>query len=117
MSGDRFDGFALVDVERSACLCDVGLAGYVVAWCIAPDGQSAAWLVSDAELLNGENAQRGNPNQPHEQIGRLPSYWRARAARPPHRCGRPRADGRPCRQAVKIAGRPCVWHAERATAP
>jgi hypothetical protein len=117
MAGDEFDGFALVDWERSACLCDVGLAGFVVAWSVTADGEDVAWLVNEAELLNGEKAQHGNANRPHEQLGPLPPRWRAAVQCAPYRCGRPRADGRPCRQSVKAPGRSCAWHSERASAP
>jgi hypothetical protein len=117
MLGDEFDGFALVDWDRSACLGDVGSTGYVVAWSVIADGEDMAWLVNEAELLKGGNAQHGSANQVHEQLGPLPELWRHRVALAPYRCGRPRADGRACRQSVKAPGRPCVWHSERASAP
>ncbi|RDH75506.1 hypothetical protein DVS77_26260 [Mycolicibacterium moriokaense] len=113
---DALDRFAIVDWDRSACLCDVGLAGYVLALCVTTDGENMAWLVDKAELANGENATCGDAYQPHEQLGPLPAAIRERIS-PAPRCGRPRTDGRPCRQAVKVAGRPCAWHAERTTAP
>jgi hypothetical protein len=117
MPGGEFDGFALVDWERCACLCDVGLAGYVVAWSVTADGEDMAWLVDEDALLNGKRAEHGNGDQAHEHHGPLPERWRHRIALAPYRCGRPRADGRPCRQSVKAPGRPCSWHSERASAP
>ena len=117
MSADRFDGSTLIDWERSACLCDVGSPGFVAAWSVAPDGEDVAWLVDEAELLKGADAQHGSANQVHEQLGPLPGHWRARVYLSPIRCGRARADGRPCRQLVGAPGRPCAWHSERTNAP
>lgn len=119
MSADahRFDGITLVDRSRSACLCDVGLPGFSVAWGVAPNGDDVAWLVDEAEFLKGADAQQGNANQVHEQVGPLPAIWRHRIALAPHRCGRARTDGRPCRQLVGAPGRTCAWHSEPASAP
>lgn len=117
MVGGNLDGYVLVDWERSVGLADAGLAGYVVAWCVTADGEDVAWLVNEADLLDGGDAQHGNANQPHEQVGPLPFRWRAAVQCAPYRCGRPRADGRPCRQAVRTPGRSCAWHSERASAP
>lgn len=110
MDGRRFDGSALVDWERSACLCEVGLAGYVLALSVTSDGENVAWLVCDAELLNGDKAAFGNADQPHEKLGRLPAAIRERILRAP-RCGRPTRAGTPCRQRVKATGEPCGLHA------
>jgi hypothetical protein len=115
MFGDDLDGFALIDWERSACLCDVGAPGNSVAVAVTADGRDVFWLVDEAEL-HAEHPRHGNADQPHEWTGPLPDRWRHRIAAAPFRCGRPRADGRPCRQAVKAAGRPCCWHAQRASA-
>ncbi|OBA97018.1 hypothetical protein A5666_27100 [Mycolicibacterium fortuitum] len=109
-----FERCALVDWDRSTCLCDVGLAGYVLALCVTTDGEHMAWLVDKAELANGENAACGDAHQPHEQLGPLTAAMLERVS-PTPRCGRPRIDGRPCRQAVKVAGRSCAWHSERAS--
>jgi hypothetical protein len=114
MPGDEFDRFTFVDYQRSACLCDVGLADYTVALCVTANGENQAWLVSEAEL-GIANTPHGDADQPHEQLGPLPAHWRSMVMLAPYRCGRPRADGRPCRQAVKGPGR-CAWHSERASA-
>jgi hypothetical protein len=115
MSADELDRFTFVDVERSACLCDVGLIGYTAALCVTADGEDKAWLVNDA-VLNVANAPHGSADHAHEQLGPLPAHWRHMVALAPYRCGRPRADGRPCRQAVRGPGRTCGWHSERTRA-
>lgn len=109
MAGGDSDGFALVDWERSACLCDVGLAGYVVALCVTTNGEEVAWLVNEAEMRNGENTRHGNGNQLHEKLGRLPAAIRERVS-PSPRCGRPTHAGRPCRLRVKAMGQACGLH-------
>ncbi|WP_460359035.1 hypothetical protein [Mycobacterium sp. ZZG] len=122
MSGNEFDGFALVDRERSACLCDVGSAGYVLAVAVTDDGYDTFWIVDESEL-HAEQPTHGNANQPHEQVGALPERWRERVAwSAPFRCGRPTKKKRPCRMPVAQAGDACEFHraaradAERQTA-
>ena len=116
MTADEPDRFSFVDFMRSACLADVDLPGYAIAWCVNSAGEDQAWLISEAEL-NIPGTTHGDGDQPHEQLGPLPDRWRYRVALAPYRCGRPRADGRPCRQFVGEAGRTCAWHSERASAP
>lgn len=111
---DPFDGFALVDRERSACLCDVGMPGHSIAVAVTSTGDTSLWLVDDA-ALGAKHQQWGNDNQPHEQQGPLPEHWRHRvdqvfARRNWPRCGRPRKDGRPCRAPVARHGQHCSWH-------
>lgn len=115
MSDER-DGFTLVDHGRNVYLGDVGLPDYFAATCVTSSGGEELWLVN-AAVLGVENADHGCGDQPHEQLGPLPDRWRTRTLLAPYRCGRPRADGRPCRQYVGAAGSACGWHAERAEAP
>lgn len=58
---------ALIDEQRSACLCQVGEPNYIAAVCITPAGEDALWLVSRRELDN-EQPKWGDANQPHEQL-------------------------------------------------
>jgi hypothetical protein len=108
MSGNDFDGFTLVDWERSVCLCDVGPVGYVLAVAVANDGADTLWIVDEAELY-AERPRHGNADQPHEQIGPLPAVWRRRLHGDP-RCGAPTAAGRPCRMKVANHGEVCEVH-------
>ncbi|VEG40442.1 Uncharacterised protein [Mycolicibacterium flavescens] len=109
MVGGDSDGFALVDWERSACLCDVGSAGYVIALCVTSTGEEVAWLVNEARMRNGETFKRDNGDQLHERLGRLPVAIRERVS-PAPRCGQPTRAGTPCRLRVKAMGQACGLH-------
>jgi hypothetical protein len=126
MDAHAFDGFALVDWARSACLCDVGASGQSVAVAVTDDGSDALWIVDDAEL-HAEHPRHGNGDQAHEQLGPLPAWFRARIAQigapgaaywrevdgrwlPVYLCGRPTKKKRPCRIPVDQAGGACEWH-------
>lgn len=112
----KFDGLALVDRERSACLCDVGAPGYTAAIAVTDDGRDSLWIVDEAEL-HAKHPRHGNGNQRHEQLGPLPAAVRERIS-PAPRCGRPtKATGEPCRQRVSAPGEPCGWHSDRSWAP
>lgn len=100
---------AIVDDNRSVCLCDAGQPGYVAAVCVTDDGQEALWLVNSAEL-EAERQRCGSADQPHEQLGALPAIWRHRVALAPLRCGRATKVGRPCRTPVAIPGASCARH-------
>lgn len=107
MAGE-FDRFALVDWERSACLCDVGAPGHSVAVAVTHDGRDTLWIVDDAEL-HAEHPRCGNGDQAHEQVGSLPAVWRRRVYGDP-RCGAPTTAGRPCRMKVACQGDVCEVH-------
>jgi hypothetical protein len=112
MSGDKFDGFALVDWERTVHLCDVGMPGHVIAVAVTDDGRDTLWIV-DEEELHAEDPRHGNGDQPHEWTGALPERWRHRVALAPYRCGRrTKTTGRPCRIEVSAPGRACGLHSE-----
>ncbi len=114
---DEFDGFALVDWERSACLCDVGAPGHSVAVAVTNDGRDTLWIVDNAEL-HAEQPRHGDGDQPHEWTGPLPERWRRRIALAPFRCSRPtKGTGRPCRIEVSTFGRSCGLHSEWPAAP
>jgi hypothetical protein len=100
---------SLIDHERSACLCDAGAPDYLAAVCVNPDGQDVLWLVFKTEL-DAEHPRQGKANQLHEYTGRLPQVVRDRIWGDSLRCGRPRWDGKPCRQRVKEPGQPCSTH-------
>ena len=110
MDAHQFDGFALVDWARSACLCDVGAPGHSLAVAVTDDGRDVLWLIDDAEL-HAEHPRHGDSRQSHEQVGPLPARWRERVAwSAAFRCGRPTKSGRPCRLPVGQAGRSCSFH-------
>jgi hypothetical protein len=106
-----FDRFSLLDHDRSACLCDVGLPGYVAAVCVASSGEDRLWLVSETEL-GAQHARCGRAEQPHEMLGRLPQAVRERIWGDSLRCGRARSNGQPCRQRVKQPGQTCAAHCD-----
>src|SRR5690348_13058735 len=107
MCSNAFDGFALVDWQRSARLDDVGLAGYVLAAAVTSDGDDTLWIIDEAEL-DAEHPRHGNADQPHERTEPLPDRWRYRVALAPYRCGRrTKTTGRPCRVEVPGPGRTC----------
>lgn len=115
MAGDEFDRLALVDWERSACLCDVGAPGHSLAVAVTDDGRDTLWMVDDAEL-RAEHPRCGDGRQPHEQVGPLPERWRERVAwSAAFRCGRPTKSGRPCKLRVARPGDRCLFH--RAASP
>ncbi|HTX95222.1 MAG TPA: hypothetical protein VME67_10465 [Mycobacterium sp.] len=100
---------SLIDYDRSACLCDVGLPEYAAAVCITPDGEDVLWLISKTELA-AEDTRCGTAKQHHEGLGRLPQAVRDRIWGDQLRCGRPTASGRPCRHRVAQPGRTCAHH-------
>ena len=99
MSGDEFEGFALVDLSRSAWVCDVGAHADSVAAAVTNEGRDIFWFAEDAGL-SAEQPWHGNGDQSHEWMGPLPDCWRQRIAAALFRCGRP-----------------CTWHSELASAP
>ncbi|BCQ09665.1 hypothetical protein JMUB5695_03115 [Mycobacterium heckeshornense] len=101
---------ALIDHERSTCLCDVGLPGYWLATCVKPDGDTVLWLV-DRDELGGDNRCCGyGDDMAHEQLGPLPPTWRSRVWDTPTRCGRRTVHGGRCRIPVTVPGQACYWH-------
>lgn len=97
---------SIIDFERAASLCGAGQHEYFAAVCVADDGSEWLWLVSKTELGKG-NPAHGNGQQPHEKLGRLPDWVRARIWL---RCGRSCQDGRPCRARVSRPGAACHHH-------
>ncbi|BCO35260.1 hypothetical protein BMW24_004510 [Mycobacterium heckeshornense] len=105
---------ALIDHERSTCLCDVGLPGYWLATCVKPDGDTVLWLV-DRDELGGDNRCCGyGDDVAHEQLGPLPFEYAQRIAaldrRRGYRCGRRTRSGTVCRMRVTRPGDACEWH-------
>lgn len=108
MGDGNWDELILLDRERSASLWDVGAPGYLAAIGVDPDGQDVLMLVLE-QNLNVDHAPQGCPDQPHEELGRLPAVWRRRINGDP-RCGQPTANGRPCRVKVGGQGDVCGVH-------
>jgi hypothetical protein len=100
---------SLIDWERSACLCHAGAPDCMAAVCVTEDGETVLWLVSATEL-GADQPRAGNPNQPHEKLGRLPQSVRDRIWGDSLRCGRPRSNGQPCRTRVNEPGQVCSFH-------
>jgi hypothetical protein len=100
---------ALIDLARAACLCHAGAPGYMAAVTVDHEGTEALWLVA-TEQLDRDDPELGNPNQRHEQLGRLPQVIRDRIWGDALRCGRPRPNGKPCRQRVAEPGQSCGAH-------
>lgn len=73
-----------------------------------PDGSTWPWaLTDDRDAPAGCCCPRCAP---HDQAGPLPPRYTARLASVAPRCGRPRADGQPCRAWVATPGAACRWH-------
>ncbi|MFC9838959.1 hypothetical protein ACFVKB_34905 [Rhodococcus sp. NPDC127530] len=104
----KFDSQSIPDWSRSTPLDDFGLAGYHAAICVNEDGSTAPWLV--AATNEGPHGCACKDCAPHEQHTRIPQPMREALHMT---CGRPRADGRPCRSAVRSPGLACHQHAER----
>jgi hypothetical protein len=107
---DRTD---YIDPARTACLCDVGGAGYVATVAVAADG-STRLVLTQADRIGDENARYDptTPQAPHEQCGALPLEYvrRITLANRTRRCGRTTCKGRPCRIRVDRAGQACEFH-------
>ena len=101
------------DLATAAFLGD----GYMLAWCIASDGEAWPWLVRN---LCGEcdaAATHGSRElvPAHERTGRLPASVRD-ALGLVHRCGAPNSRGEPCRAVVTTPGARCGHHRDTAGA-
>lgn len=99
----------LVDSDTRRCLCDVGAEGHSIAEAVTPAGGRSLWFLDDAQL-NADGTDHGNPRPPHELLGPLPPDLASRIRSTPIRCGRPCADGHPCRIEVSAPGHACGWH-------
>jgi hypothetical protein len=102
---------ALMDMERTAFLYDVGAPDHAATIAVDAAGNERLWVV-DLEQLNDADADVGNANQRHERLGRLPQAVRDRIWGDSLRCGRPTCSGRPCRIRVANPGDPCGTHAK-----
>jgi len=112
---------ALIDWDRSVCLCDAGAPGYVVAVCVTRSGDDVLWIVN-ADELDADNPRTGNADQPHEQTGPLPLDYVRRLTiatrqghQRGHRCGRRTRSGTVCRSRVTDPGTACQWHTTERT--
>lgn len=103
----------MVDRNRSACLDDVGGGHRSAFVAVTADGRDVLWLVDHDHADDSDDADYGCACQrcaPHERTGPLPAHVRGLVARAKPRCGRPRADGRPCRNVVATCGDACHHH-------
>jgi hypothetical protein len=111
MMGDDLDHSALLDYERSVCLCDAGRPDLAAVTAIGPDG-AAVLLVADQNRI-GDPTATFDPNcldAPHEQTGPLPPRWQSRIELAPLYCGRRTLRGTRCRIPVTRPGQACGWH-------
>lgn len=100
------DDHALLDSRLGACLCGAGQSAYTAEVAVGADGQ-----VHTLWLWQRGGPERASPGEPpaHEHAGPLPRWWHTRVLTAAPRCGRPRADGHPCRRHV-YDGQPCWQH-------
>jgi hypothetical protein len=96
----------IVDLDRSACLCDVGLPEWRAVTVVEPDGATHLMLVWDHRQGSYDPTCGAVA---HEQLGPLPASWRRRVYGDP-RCGALTASGRPCRHKVMEPGDHCSLH-------
>jgi hypothetical protein len=99
----------LIDEQSAACLCDVGAPGYVAVSAVDGSGIESLWLIQ-WDTINDHDTEFGNPDQPHEQVGRLPLKTRIAVWGDALCCGRPTGRGKPCRREVTKPGDPCHQH-------
>lgn len=105
----------LIDLYRTACLCDVGQPEYLAATAVGVDG-SEHLLLARRNAIGDPTVRydRHCADVAHEQTGPLPATWRHRTALAPLRCGRSTKTGRPCRSLVAHPGGACGWHTRQA---
>lgn len=102
------------DPYRSAFLWDVGLPHFAAAVTVDADGHDKLWVLS-AAAMDEDLPDVGDPDQPHEKLGRLPAAIRDRIWGV-FRCGRPTRSGQPCRIRVAESGGACGSHRDKAPA-
>lgn len=87
--------------------------GYAAAVCVTPDGRDVWWLLAhgnpEVEDDYGCSCEKCAPHEhPDHPLPPRIKQMLDRPTRP--RCGRPRADGQPCRTPVGRPGAACRWH-------
>jgi hypothetical protein len=85
--------------------------GWFAAMCVDATGGTWPWLLAPG----GDQLPCGcmcRKCAPHEQNGPIPRAWATDNL--PTRCGRPRHDGKPCRQ-PDPSGHGCPWHRDEET--
>lgn len=107
----NLDHASIIDNNCSVQLYDVGAPDCLLAESVNANGARLLWLV-DNTRIDESGVDLGNRLPPHELHGPLPADVAHRVASVPIRCGRPRADGRPCRSPVARPGDACAWHRE-----
>ncbi|WP_241007786.1 hypothetical protein [Mycobacterium kubicae] len=102
---------ALVDDDRSVCLCDAGASDYAAVTAVRPDG-TVLLLLAEKDGIGDPAAvfDAGCADAPHEQPGPLPALWQTRVELAPLRCGRRTLRGGRCRMPVGQPGQACGWH-------
>jgi hypothetical protein len=112
------DNLSYIDERASACLCDVGMPGYVAAVLVAGDGRQDLVLVDEELIGDAQHAyNHTTPEAVYDQLGPLPLEFvrRITVSSRAHRCGRPtKTTGRPCRIEVSRRGEPCGLHRQQA---
>lgn len=101
----------LIDPDHTTCLCDVGAPEYAAV--VAVDANGDEWyLLARKDMIGAPYQDVGNPEPPHEQLGRLPREYRDALWGDALRCGRPTWAGKPCRARVAEPGGVCANHRE-----
>ncbi|WP_179965178.1 hypothetical protein [Mycolicibacterium psychrotolerans] len=104
MTGDGH----LLDLERTARLCDVGAPDYVAAVAIEPDGREHSVLAKQSSIDDMDVRYDSSVAEAtHEQLGSLPGFWNLRVRLAPMRCARMTLRGSPCHVIVLTPGAPC----------
>jgi hypothetical protein len=94
----------LIDFDRTACLCDVGLP-YLAVTAVGVDGSTHLLLAQRDAIGNctaGYDARCAHVT--HEQLGALPDRFAVGIETTMYRCGRSTRAGSPCRMRVAHPG-------------
>jgi hypothetical protein len=103
------------DYERTA---DAGILfehihlddDWVLSDVIEPDGSRDVVMIEVERYVTQRRFESIRYRAPHEGLGRLSRGWRERIFGGALRCGRPCADGHPCRSMVARPGEACRLH-------
>ena len=90
-----------------------------LALAIDSDGETSLWIARPLCAEHQRSAIHGNLTRAgHERLGPLNTWWQSRVDRlTTTRCGRPRADGQPCRAVVGRPGDGCAHHRRKRARP
>jgi hypothetical protein len=109
---DRKQPERILDPRQAVHLCQEGAPEFTAIASVDRTGHTRHFWLWSRE--GPDRAHAGEPPS-HERTGRLPQHVQARVDRAAWpRCGRPRADGQPCRKSAVKRGAACHLHDEHA---